>query len=293
METLIEVNNLVKLYGAKAAVDNVSFKVEKGKIYGLLGPNGAGKTTIMKLITNMIKKTGGNIKYSDDLKVKYLMDVPVFYEYMTVEEFLNLLIDINKIENKEERLMFLLELSGLKAHKGKTIKQLSRGMRQKLGIATVMVNDVDVLILDEPVSALDPIGRKEVLDVISSLKGKVTVIFSSHILNDIEKICDHVILLNRGRIILNEDCENLFDAGNYLLVTSDNKEDILKLKGKYEECKFSSRYENTLELPFEKLSDTQLEVIKFARELDVEIISMKVKKETLEDIFLKKVNSHE
>ena len=221
------------------------------------------------------------------------MDVPVFYEYMKVEEFLNLLIELNKVENKEEKLNYLLELSGLEEHKDKTIKQLSRGMRQKLGIATVMVNDVDVLILDEPVSALDPIGRKEILDIISSLKGKVTVIFSSHILNDIEKMCDHVILINRGRIILDEDCENLFDAGNYLLVKVENRDDILKMKEKYVDSKFSSKYENTLELPFEKLNDMQLEIINYARELDVDVISMQVKKETLEDIFLKKVNSHE
>lgn len=293
MDELIKVSNLVKIYKKNAAVDNASFTIERGKIYGLLGPNGAGKTTIMKLLTNIISKTGGSIKVTDGLKIKYLMDVPVFYEFMKVSEFLSMLIEINKIEQKEEKLAYLLSVTNLDEHKDKLIKQLSRGLRQKLGIASVLVSDVDLLILDEPVSALDPIGRKEVLDIITSFKGKMTVIFSSHILNDIEKVCDHVILVNKGKIVLDEDCSNLFDAGNFLLAKCNDRESALKLKESYEGAKFSESFENTVEISYEDLTTTQLNILKSAKKLGVEVISLEIKKETLEDIFLRKVNSYE
>jgi len=289
MEELIRVNNLVKIYNTNRAVDDASFVIEKGKIYGLLGPNGAGKTTIMKLLTNMIKKDGGSVEYEDNLSIKYLMDVPTFYEYLKVEEFLNMLVDINKIENKQARVNYLLDLSGLNIHKDKLIKNLSRGLRQKLGIASVLVSDVDVLILDEPISALDPIGRKETLDMIESLRGKVSVIFSSHILDDIEKVCDHLLLINRGKIILNEDCDNLFDAGNYLLVQCASREEVLRLKEVYPDTNFSKYYENTLEIEYETLIKTQSDILKNAKKLNVNVIKLEIKKETLEDIFLRKV----
>ena len=135
MEYLLEADHLVKTYGNVSAVDNVSFVIEPGKVYGLLGPNGAGKTTLMKLMTNVIKKTGGEIKNKENLKIAYLVDVPTFYEYMKVEEFLRMLIEINKIEDIEGRLSYLLDLVNLNEHRGKFIKQLSRGLRQILGIA--------------------------------------------------------------------------------------------------------------------------------------------------------------
>lgn len=293
MEELLKVNNLTKRYGKTLAVDNASFTIEKGKIYGLLGPNGAGKTTIMKLLTNMIQKTGGTIYCKKDLNVKYLMDVPQFYEYMTVKEFLLFLIDINKIENKDERLDYLLSLTSLNEHKDKKIKSLSRGLRQKLGIASVLVSDIDVLILDEPISALDPIGRKEIMDIIVSLKGKVTIIFSSHILNDIEKVCDHFLLINKGKIVLNESCENVLAPVNHLLVKTLNREEILQLKQVYSEALFSKRYENTLEISYEDLLKTQTEVLKYAKKLNVTIVKMEVKLQSLEDMFLEKVMNNE
>ena len=293
MEELIRVNNLTKVYGDNKAVDNASFVIEKGKIYGLLGPNGAGKTTIMKLLTNLIKKDSGSVEYDDSVSIKYLMDVPVFYEYMKVSEFLNMLVEINKVDNRQERLDYLLELSGLTYHKDKLIKNLSRGLRQKLGLASVLVSDVDVLILDEPISALDPIGRKETLDMIESLRGKVSVIFSSHILDDIEKVCDHVLLINKGKIILNEECNNLFDAGNFLLVQCASREEVLKLKEVYPDTSFSKYYENTLEIEYESLIKAQTDILKNAKKMDISVIKLEIKKETLEDIFLRKVMGNE
>ena len=254
MDDILSVNNLVKKYDDHVVIKDVSFSLKRGKIYGLLGPNGAGKTTIMKLITNEIAKDGGVISYSDDLKIKYLMDVPMFYEFMKVEEYLLFIGELNKIENNKERITNLLNETNLYEHKDKIIKQLSRGLRQKLGIASVLVNDIDLLILDEPVSALDPVGRKEVLDLIYSLKGKMCVVFSSHILVDIEKICDDIILINDGKIIVNDECSKILENKNILLVKFKTREDAIKIKELYENSCFSSRYENTLELDYDDLT---------------------------------------
>lgn len=293
MEQILSVEHLVKKYGDNIVVKDVCFSLEKGKIYGLLGPNGAGKTTIMKLICNLVRKDGGVVNYEDDLKIKYLMDVPYFYEYMKVEEYLNFIADLNNLENKEDKIINLLKETNLLDHKDKKIKQLSRGLRQKVGIASVLVTDVDLLILDEPVSALDPVGRKEVLDLICELKGKVCVIFSSHILVDIEKVCDHILLINNGKIIVNSDCDSLMNSGKYLLVKCESRDEILSLKEIYSESNFSSRYEDTLEIEYDDLLTLQTDILKHAKKLKLNIVKMEIKKESLEDIFLYEVSSHE
>ena len=293
MDEILKINNLVKKYNDNIVVKNASFSLEKGKIYGLLGPNGAGKTTIMKLISNMIKKDGGSISYSDDLKIKYLMDVPMFYEYMSVNEYLLFIAELNNLEHKENLVKELLIKTNLHEHKEKLIKQLSRGLRQKLGIASVLVTPVDLLILDEPVSALDPIGRKEVLDLIESLKGEICVIFSSHILMDIEKICDNIILINDGKILVNDAVDNILGRGNYLLVKCQSREEILSLKEMFKDSEFSSSYENTIEIEYENLLAKQQEVLKYAKKLNVNIEKMEIKRETLEEVFLKEVTRYE
>ena len=191
MSSILRLDKVTKMYDDKVVVSNASFEVEKGKVYGLLGPNGAGKTTIMKIIMNVINCERGSVECSDGLKIKYLQDVPQFYEFYTINEYLN----------------FILDISHYKKDKG--IKKLSRGLRQKVGIASTIIDEPDVLILDEPVSALDPFGRKEMFDIIVSLKGKVTIIFSSHILTDIERVCDHVLLINKGKIILDKDIKDI------------------------------------------------------------------------------------
>lgn len=293
MDEILKINNLVKKYNDNIVVKNASFSLEKGKIYGLLGPNGAGKTTIMKLISNMIKKDGGSISYSDDLKIKYLMDVPMFYEYMSVNEYLLFIAELNNLEHKENLVNELLIKTNLHEHKEKLIKQLSRGLRQKLGIASVLVTPVDLLILDEPVSALDPIGRKEVLYLIESLKGEICVIFSSHILMDIEKICDNIILINDGKILVNDTVDNILSRGNYLLVKCQSREEILSLKEMFKDSEFSSSYENTIEIEYENLLAKQQEVLKYAKKLNVNIEKMEIKRETLEEVFLKEVTRYE
>ena len=289
MDIILKANNLLKSYGNKIVVNNVSFNLEKGKIYGLLGPNGAGKTTIMKIITNQIDKNAGVIDYDDSLKINYLMDVPQFYEYMSVNEYMLFLTNINKIVNANEHVEKLLEITNLTEHKNKKIKYLSRGLRQKLGIASVLINEVDILILDEPISALDPLGRKEILDLIYSLKGKVTVIFSSHILEDIERVCDHILLINNGVILLDEDSENVLKRSNELLVRCKNQEEILILKEQFIDSEFSTRFADTLILKYEDLLATQQSILKYAKKFNLTVELLEKRKNSLEEVFLDEV----
>lgn len=291
MESVISVNNLVKRYGNNIVVKDVSFCLEKGKIYGLLGPNGAGKTTIMKLLNNEIKKDGGSIRYNENINIKYLMDVPMFYEYMKVEEYLLFIASLNNTHS--DKVKELLHITKLAEHKDKYIKQLSRGLRQKLAIASVLVNDVDVLILDEPISALDPIGRKEVMDLIKSLKGKICVIFSSHILSDIENVCDHILLIHNGVILVDGECSKVLEQKNILLVKLSSNSDALKIKELYEGSCFSSKHENTLEIEYTDLYALEMDVLKKAKKLSVCIEKLEIKRDSLEDIFLNEVISHE
>jgi len=291
MDSILSLNNLTKIYNDKTVVDNASFEIKKGTVCGLLGPNGAGKTTIMKMIMNQVKCDGGSISYDNDLKIKYLQDVPQFYEFYTVSEYLSFVLDITKYsENKEIRIEEVLGLLNLKEYRDIVIKKLSRGLRQKVGIASVIVDEPDILILDEPVSALDPLGRKEMFDIILSLKGKVTVIFSSHILNDIERVCDHIILINNGKIILNNEIKNVFLDKQVLLVEFKNREDLLVVKEniKYENS-FSESVENCLEIYCEDIAKCQKEIFSLLTKKNILIDSISIKKDSLEDIFLKEV----
>ena len=291
MSTILRAENLVKKYGRNVVVKDACLSLEAGKIYGLLGPNGAGKTTIMKMMVNLLKADGGKI-VCEDVKIKYLMDVPKFYEYMKVEEYLMFLLDINKDNNKKEKLDELLTIANLVEHRSKKIRQLSRGLRQKLGIASVLVSDVDVLVLDEPVSALDPLGRKDVLDLIASLRGKIAVVFSSHILEDIEKVCDHIILINKGKIILDDDCSVILKQDEEVLVRCETREQTQLLKSVLENCEFSVSRANTICVKYEDLMKTQQEILKQAKKLKVTVELMEKKKLSLEEVFLEEVRKH-
>ena len=274
MSSILRLDKVTKMYDDKVVVSNASFEVEKGKVYGLLGPNGAGKTTIMKIIMNVINCERGSVECSDGLKIKYLQDVPQFYEFYTINEYLNFILDISHYKkDKDSRINEVLELLNLVEYKDKGIKKLSRGLRQKVGIASTIIDEPDVLILDEPVSALDPFGRKEMFDIIVSLKGKVTIIFSSHILTDIERVCDHVLLINKGKIILDKDIKDITLEKNTLVVNFKNRDDLMKIKEKleYPSC-FSERIKDSLEIDCEDVSKCQKDIFKLLIYLTLLII---------------------
>jgi len=220
MSAAIRTIGLTKVYGQSYALDHVDLAVEEGSVFGFLGPNGAGKTTMLRLLTGLARSTSGSVQIlghdvgSADNAVRaeigFLPDVPGFYEWMTAEEFLRFAGGLFGIRGKvlDERVGMLLDVAGLGDVKT-TIGRYSRGMKQRLGVAQALVNAPKLLLLDEPTSALDPMGRKDVLEMLVSLRGRTTVFFSTHILADVERVCDTVAILDHGRIVAQAHIDEL------------------------------------------------------------------------------------
>jgi ABC-2 type transport system ATP-binding protein len=216
----LEVRDVTKRYGEKRALDHVDLTVEEGSIFGFLGPNGAGKTTMLRILTGLAKPTQGSIRVLGHdassagsvvrSQIGFLPDVPGFYEWMTADEFLRFAGGLFGIDPRtlDERVRVLLEMAGLGGVTTR-IGGYSRGMKQRLGVAQALINAPRLLMLDEPTSALDPMGRKDVLDMLASLKGRTTVFFSTHILADVERICDTVAILDQGRVVAQAPIDEL------------------------------------------------------------------------------------
>ncbi len=211
MNPAIELRGLTKLYRTARALDGVDLEVPQGSVYGFLGPNGAGKTTTLRILSGLARPTAGSAHvlghdatlHAHQVRslIGFLPDVPGFYGWMTGAEFLRLSGRLFGLASHvlDERVGALLELAGLSKVTTK-VGGYSRGMRQRLGVAQALINAPQVLMLDEPTSALDPIGRKDVLDMIAELAGRTTVFFSTHILSDVERVCDTVAILHHGRL---------------------------------------------------------------------------------------------
>lgn len=294
MEYILSVDNLTKIYDDIEVVSNASFKIEKGSVCGLLGPNGAGKTTLMKMIMNLVKCDGGSVNLDKNLNIRFLQDVPEFYDFYTVEEYLSFVLDIvGYKDDRESRIDEVLDLLNLNEFRYKKIKKLSRGLKQKVGIASVIIDNPDILLLDEPVSALDPIGRKEMFDMILSLKGSTTIVFSSHVLGDIERVCDHIILISKGKIILDNDLKNVSASKKTLLVEFKNQEDLLLIKEKLNYGNnISDEISNGLEINSDDIDECTKEVLKLLVKNKIVINSLGVKKDSLEEIFLREVKNN-
>ncbi|MDR0221095.1 MAG: ABC transporter ATP-binding protein [Lachnospiraceae bacterium] len=210
MTNILEINNLQKSFGEVKVLEGLSFTVPADSIFGFVGVNGAGKTTTMRMVLGLLERDGGEITLGGEpvsygktvAHVGYLPDIPEFYPYMKPMEYLTLCGEIAGMPRERigERGRELLELVGLKAKR--KIGGFSRGMKQRLGIAQALLNEPKLLICDEPTSALDPMGRKEILDILLAVKGQTTVIFSTHILSDVERICDRVVFLHEGKAVL-------------------------------------------------------------------------------------------
>ena len=208
----IEIVGLEKRFGSTKALDGINLAVPAGQVFGFLGPNGAGKTTTLRILTGLAFASGGSARIlGQDVtaagnqlrsQIGYLPDVPGFYGWMTAPQFLHYVGRLFGLprETITERTNALLDMAGLTSVRT-AIGGFSRGMKQRLGIAQALMNAPRLLLLDEPTSALDPIGRREVLDMIVSLRGRTTVFFSTHILADVERVCDSVAILHRGRVV--------------------------------------------------------------------------------------------
>lgn len=218
---MIEVTNLTKKYGDHIAVDNLSFRVEKGQIYGFLGPNGAGKSTTMNIITGYLAASAGAVKINghDVLKdaeeakkcIGYLPELPPLYMDMTVLEYLKFVAELKKVPKKDRmpQIEEIMLKTGIADMKGRLIRNLSKGYRQRVGLAQAMVGYPEVIILDEPSVGLDPKQIIEIRELIRSLGEKHTVILSSHILSEVSAVCDHIMIIAHGKLVASDSPENL------------------------------------------------------------------------------------
>ena len=305
---MIEVSNLVKRYGNHTAVDHLSFKIEKGKIYGFLGPNGAGKSTTMNMITGYIASTEGKVVIDghdilDDPKearkcIGYLPEQPPLYFDMTVSEYMNFAANLKKIPKDKrdsiiEEVMDLVKISDMR---NRLIKNLSKGYRQRVGLAQAVLGYPEVIILDEPTVGLDPKQIIEIRDLIKGLKEKHTVILSSHILSEVSAVCDVVMIISHGKLVASDTPENLsrlaVGADNLQLVVKGSKiqiEEALKSIEEIEELKISENRENNLwdvTVTASEGNDVREKVFYKLAEERCPIMEMKSNRASLEDVFL-------
>lgn len=296
----LKIDNLHKSFGKNTIINGLSMSIPENTIFGFLGKNGAGKTTTMKMILGFLKKDEGSIKvFGEEVSfgqsktnrfIGYLPDVPEFYGYMTAKEYLNLCgaitgLSKNEIKNKSEEL---LELVGLR-DVNKRISGYSRGMKQRLGIAQALLNSPKLLICDEPTSALDPLGRKEILDIILKIKDSTTVIFSTHILSDVEAICDHVVVLDKGKNVLEGSIDELKNIKRKNTIKIRFKSDK-ELKAFKSLDKFSNMLTNekgdTLYLTDEDNQLKDIDILYELYKLNIFPIEIKIEEPTLENIFM-------
>ena len=222
----LEIKNVSKRYGDQQALIDVSFSLKKGDIVGFLGPNGAGKTTLMKIITSILKQDSGVItingyntqtnKISTKRQIGYLAENNPLYKDMLVTEYLDFIASLYKIDNKKNKVKEIINKTGLNGEIKKRIEELSKGYKQRVGIAAALVHDPNVLILDEPTTGLDPNQLVEIRKLIQEIGKEKIVLLSTHILQEIPKICNHIIIINKGKIVENAKMQDLIKTKNNL-----------------------------------------------------------------------------
>lgn len=308
---ILEISELEKHFGDKKVLNGVNLKIPEKKVFGFVGKNGAGKTTTMKSVLGLLeidkgeilvngeKVTYGNTK--TNRFVGYLPDVPEYYSFMTPKEYLKFCGEITGMKPDEisKRSGELLELVGLGTEKHR-IKGFSRGMKQRLGIAQALLNKPKLLICDEPTSALDPVGRKEILDILVAAKDETTILFSTHILSDVEHICDEMALLNNGKIVLQGSIAEVKNKrrGNALEIRLENPEDknlLLEKVGKITPSDKKSMDERIKSTGPDSLLlyDEGLlpEILRFLADNSMPFIKIEKQESTLEDIFIETIRN--
>ena len=296
---ILEINDLEKSFGDKKVLKGVNLKIPQRKVFGFVGKNGAGKTTTMKMVLGLMTPNKGEIfvngervTYGNNKTnryIGYLPDVPEYYSFMTPREYLKFCGEITdmKKDDIKTRSEELLKLVGLGDEKHR-IKGFSRGMKQRLGIAQALLNKPKLLICDEPTSALDPVGRKEILDILVSAKEETTILFSTHILSDVEHICDEMALLNDGRIIMQGTIEEVKNKrrGNAVEIQFENRKNTEKLLGIFKKTDSSSIETNASGTLIVKDQKLVPEVLRFIADNAIPFVRIEKQEATLEDIFI-------
>jgi ABC-2 type transport system ATP-binding protein len=291
----IEVNNISKSYGTQKALNEISFKIEKGEIVGFLGPNGAGKSTLMKILTTyLLADTGSALVNGHDvmtntkavqLSIGYLPEHNPLYLDLYVREYLAFNADVYHVE--KSRIEEVIQLTGLTPESHKKISQLSKGYRQRVGLATALLHNPDVLILDEPTTGLDPNQLMEIRNVIKNVGKDKTVFLSTHIMQEVEAICDRVIIIDKGQIVADKKLDHL---------VSENKEQVIEVEFDYQvEEQLLAKLENitsyknthdmTWELTFVAEKDMRPAIFDFANENGLKTLQLNQKNKNLEAVF--------
>ena len=293
----ISISNLSKNYGTQKAVNNISFNVNKGEIVGFLGPNGAGKSTTMKMITGYIDADAGNIKVcgidvsqnniESKKKIGYLPEANPLYFEMYVREYLLFTAGVHQLKKSKERTEEIIKTVGLTLEANKKIGQLSKGYKQRVGLAAALIHEPEVLILDEPTSGLDPNQIIEIRNVIKALAINKTVLFSSHILQEVEAICDRIIIINKGNIVADDSLQNLQltkEGRKFVSVTFHENIDISDLQNLQAAINISSDG-NTFRIQTNDAENLRKQILKLSIDKNLNIVSLQNQSNSLQDVF--------
>lgn len=315
---MIKVTNLTKNYGNYSAVKNINFEIDKGEIVGFLGPNGAGKTTTLNIITGYLSPSEGTVEidgldilensYEAKKKIGYLPDTPPLYVDMTVMEYLNFVYNLKKGDSKQKKdaLNKIIETVKIENVKNRLIKNLSKGYKQRVGIAQALIGNPEILILDEPTSGLDPKQILEIRNLIKNIGKNHTVFLSSHILSEIDAVCNRILIINKGKIVASgtpEELSKTLQGSNRILleIKGDTSiiDSILKIPGvqnvtKLKQSKTQNSNGNVVDIlvEYDKNTDVREDLFNAAVQNNSPILMMKKQKFDLEDIFLQVTNKN-
>ncbi len=293
METILTISNLTKHYGSLKAVSDLSFEIKKGSVYGILGPNGSGKSTTLGIVLNVVNKTSGSFSWFSGAldthqalkKVGAIIERPNFYPYMTAQENLELVCKIKDIPY--EKVTEKLETVGLLDRKDSKFKTFSLGMKQRLAIASAILNDPEILILDEPTNGLDPQGIRQIRDIIKQIAAQgTTILLASHLLDEVEKVCSHVVVLQKGKMLYAGSVDGMMANEGYFELQASDNETLIKALENNKAIKNIEKSDDKViaylnqTLPAEELN-------KFLMQQNIFLSHLLFKKESLEDKFLK------
>jgi ABC-2 type transport system ATP-binding protein len=295
----ISVSQISKTYGSQKALDQVSFEIETGELVGFLGPNGAGKSTMMKIITGYLASDGGSVTINGEMvetknvsirsQIGYLPENNPLYTDLYVKEYLEMVAGFYRLQNKKEKVLKMVELTGLKDEQHKKIKVLSKGFRQRVGLAQALIHDPAVLILDEPTTGLDPNQLEEIRQLIRTISTNKTVMLSTHIMQEVEAICSRVIIVNKGKLVADGSISQL-KAGQFaqkqtVLVEFDRAPEMESLRKLPDLLKIEELSPTTFLVESANSKDLRPILFEFAVKNQLVLLTLKEQQQSLENVF--------
>lgn len=295
----IRVSQVSKMYGSQRALDQVTFEINQGELLGFLGPNGAGKSTLMKIITGYLAADGGTITINGETvdtenvsirsQIGYLPENNPLYTDLYIREYLEMVAGFYHLQHKKERVQHMIELTGLKDEQHKKIKALSKGYRQRVGLAQALIHDPAVLILDEPTTGLDPNQLEEIRLLIRTISTSKTVMLSTHIMQEVEAICNRVIIINKGKLVADGPIASLksgsFAQRQSVLVEFDKEPDLIVLKSIPGIAAIEKLSQTTFSIESKNDQDIRPELFRFAVGQNLVLLTLKEQQKSLEHVF--------